>query len=218
MERMSVRGVPTVADHIDLANPCPEFVLQLDHDREAAIAGFQRFALHMFQVAPPPNYARVAQDDREDVVSEVIFHCIKDDCAKLRKFRPREGATFAGWFAVVASRKTWDLLRQERSKKTETTPADPADPESPLPSPEDRVLAREREGIFLAGLRRLERRCRLLLRLWHLGYKNREIVKLLRLPRNHNKKIGNQVIECREKLKKLVRDSGYFGAGHPEAG
>jgi len=218
MECLCAWGVFTVAYHIDLADPCPEFIRLLDVDRDAALAGFQRFAMQMFQESPPPYYALVRVDDREDVFSDVILHCIRNDCAKLRLFQPGDNATFRGWFATVAMNKILDYLRKERSRKSETGLLNKEDPPSPEKSPEQRALERDRQGIFFSALRRMERRCRLLLRLSYRGFKNREIVQLMHLPKGENKKIGNQMVECRDKLKRLVREAGFFDTGRTEAG
>lgn len=198
----------------------PEFLRLLDTDRGRALGGFRQFAEELFRSAPPPIYFRVPVDDREDVVSEVVLHCIDNDCAKLRRYEPREGATFAGWLAVVASRKISDLLQQRRRRGTEVT-EDLEGEEPPGPSPPDPeqiTVKRELEGIFLTALRGIGRRCRLLLRLKLLEYKNREIVQIMRLPKRQNKTIGNQVIECRKKLVRTLRGAGYFDTRRTESG
>lgn len=203
---------------IDLGDPRPVFLLQLDSDRNRAISDFRRYVDRFFQQAPPNAYFRVPPDERDDVVSEVVLHCIDNDCAKLRKFQPREGSTFAGWLAVVTSRKISDLAKQKKNLKV-FVPADEGhDVSSPAPSPEQIAIKNEIEGIFLGALRRLSRRCRLLLRLRILEYKNREIVKLMRLSKEHNKTIGNQVIECRRKLVRFLREDGYFGVSGTKSG
>jgi hypothetical protein len=40
----------------------------------------------------------------------------------------------------------------------------------------------------------------------------------MRLPKGHNKKIGNHVIECRKKLLALLKETGYFERKRPEMG
>lgn len=195
-----------------LSDPYPDFLDDLDRDRPRALVAFRRFAEEFFRHAPPPIFFRVPPDDREDVVSEVILHCIDNDCAKLRKFTPRRGATFAGWFAVVASRKISDRLQRRQRQKDlvdERARADDDPPPSP-PDPFGITAANELERLFLKALKQIGRRCRLLLRLKFLQYKNREIVQVLRLPRDHNKTIGNQVLECRKRLVRLLGDVGYF--------
>jgi RNA polymerase sigma factor (sigma-70 family) len=205
---------------MDLTNPSPEFLLLLDSNQDLAIAEFQRFAEQWFQQAPPANYFRVPVDDRQDVVSEVVLHCIDNDCARLRRFSARDGAGFPGWFAVVATRKISDLVQASRRKDAVVSYG--LDEEngynSSPPDPEQIAIRNDLEGIFLAALRQIGRRCRLLLRLKILEYKNREIVQILRLPKDQNKAIGNQVIECRKKLLGLLRQSGYFDATHTESG
>lgn len=208
-----------ILNHMDFSDPFPEFLRYLDGDRARAITGFQVFTEQFFEHAPPPIYRRVPADDREDVVSEVVLHCIDNDCAKLRKFEPRKGATFAGWFAVVATRKITDLLQQRRRKSSAVSDGldDVNDPRPSPPNPEQIAVKNELEGMFLSALRRIGRRCRLLLRLKVLEYRNREIVQVLRLPKDQNKTIGNQVIECRKKLLKHLRGTGYFDR-RPETG
>jgi RNA polymerase sigma factor (sigma-70 family) len=199
---------------MDFSEQIPEFLTHLDSNRELAVAGFQRFAATLFEQAPPPNYFRVPPDDREDVVSEVILHCIDDDCAKLRKYQPRAGCAFAGWFAVVATRKITDFLRQRRRRDpevdTDELPDGYGNPGPP--DPEQIAIKNELERMFLSALRSIGRRCRLLLRLKVLEFKNREIVEVLRLPKDQNKAIGNQVLECRKKLIRELRETGFFDA------
>jgi RNA polymerase sigma factor (sigma-70 family) len=148
------------------------------------------------------------------VVSEVILHCIDDDCAKLRKYQPRAGCAFAGWFAVVATRKITDFLRQRRRRDpevdTDELPDGYGNPGPP--DPEQIAIKNELERMFLSALRSIGRRCRLLLRLKVLEFKNREIVEVLRLPKDQNKAIGNQVLECRKKLIRELRETGFFDA------
>jgi RNA polymerase sigma factor (sigma-70 family) len=185
----------------------------LDSNRDAAIAEFRRFAEQLFRDAPPPNYLRIPPDDREDIVSEVVIHCIDNDCARLRSYRYKEGSLFAGWFATVANRKISDLLKRERNRDKYGSTDEEYDLASPGPNPEQLAIGKELENVFLAALRQLGRECRLLLRLRRLEFTNREIVKLLRLPPKRNKTIGNQVIECRKKLTKLLRNRGFFEFG-----
>jgi RNA polymerase sigma factor (sigma-70 family) len=198
---------------LDLSDPSPEFLSKLDSNRDAAIAEFRRFAEQLFRHAPPPNYLRIHPDDREDIVSEVVIHCIDNDCARLRRYRQKEGSLFAGWLATVAYRKISDLLKRERNRDKYGSTGDESDLASPGPNPEQLAISKELENIFLAALRQLGRECRLLLRLRRLEFTNREIVKLLRLPPERNKTIGNQVIECRKKLAKLLRRRSFFEFG-----
>lgn len=195
---------------MDLRDPSPGFLSRLDSDRDRAIAEFGRFTETLFREAPPPNYLSIPPDDREDVVSEVVIHCIENDCARLRKYRPQPGSLFAGWLATVAYRKILDLIKHEKKRKSQSSPEENDNRPSRGPNPEQLAISRELENIFLAALRRLGRECRLLLRLRRLEFTNREIVRLLRLPSGRNKSIGNQIIECRKKLARLLRSRGFF--------
>jgi RNA polymerase sigma factor (sigma-70 family) len=198
---------------LDLSDPSPEFLNKLDSNRDDAIAEFRRFAEQLFRDAPPPNFLRVHPDDREDVVSEVVIHCIDNDCARLRSYSHKEGSLFAGWLATVAYRKISDLQKRERNRGKYRSTGEQIERASNGPSPEQLAIGKELEKIFLAALRRMSRECHLLLRLRYLGFTNREIVRLLRLPRKRNKKIGNQIIECRKKLAKWLRGQGFFELG-----
>lgn len=195
---------------MDLTDPYPGFLAELDSNRDEAIAGFRRFAEQLFRVAPPPNYLSVHPDDREDVLSEIVVHCIDNDCARLRSYRHREGSVFAGWFATVAHRKISDLLKIKRHRERHISTAEPDERASSGPNPEQMAISKDLENIFLAALRHLSRECRLLLRLRRLEFTNREIVKLLRLPSKCNKTIGNQIVECRKKLARALRSRGFF--------
>ena len=198
----------------------PEFLTRLDSDRSLALAEFRRFAEQLFRDAPPPSFLRVPVDEREDVISEVVLHCIDNDCERLRTFQPRSGATFAGWFAVVANRKIFDVLKQQRSKSAVVSFGldEENEQQASNPGPDEIAIKNELEGIFLASLRKIGRRCRLLLRLKVLEYKNREIVQLLRLPKDQNKAVGNHVLECRKKLIRQLRQAKFFEVERPELG
>jgi RNA polymerase sigma factor (sigma-70 family) len=198
---------------LDLGDPSPSFLDELDSDRDAAVAQFRRFAEQLFREAPPPNYLRIPPDDREDFVSEIVVHCIDNDCARLRRYRHQEGALFAGWLATVAYRKITDLLRREARREKPGPSPEHQDLESNEPDPEQLAIGNELENIFLSALRHLGRECRLLLRLRLLEFTNREIVRVLRLPPKRNKTIGNQIIECRKKLARLLRRQGFFEFG-----
>ena len=201
-------------EQVDLSQPEPEFLSYLDSDVERAASGFHRYAHYLFLHAPPQNYFKVAPDDRDDVFSEIVLSCLENDCAKLKMYQPRPGAKFSGWFAVVASRKISDFLKHQRSRATVSALETEVEPPTSAPTPEQVVIAQEMERIFLSSLRELGRRCRLLLRLRMLEFKNREIVKVLRLPKNQNKTVGNQIVECRKKLKRSLRRAGFFSYKH----
>jgi RNA polymerase sigma factor (sigma-70 family) len=142
---------------LDLSDTSPGFLSRLDSDRDGAIAEFRHFAEKFFREAPPPNYLCVPPDDREDVVSEVILHCIEKDCARLRKYRPQPGSLFTGWFATVAYRKILDLLKRERNRNAHSPADDEDNRPSREPNPEQLAIHNELETIFLAALRRLGR-------------------------------------------------------------
>lgn len=205
---------------MDLSKSLPGFLQLLDTDRERALIGFRRFVDDWFRDAPPSCYFRVPADDREDMVSEVVLHCIDNDCAKLRQYQPREDATFEGWFAVVATRRILDVQEQRRRRGAGMTEAldGQDDRGAPDPTPDQIASKRELEGVFLRALRDIGRRCRLLLRLKLLEFKNREIVQIMRLPKSHNKRVGNQVIECRRKLVRALGETGYFGSRRTGSG
>lgn len=198
---------------LNLNDPSPEFLSKLDSNRNAAIADFHRFAKRLFQEAPPHNYFRIPPDDREDIISEIILHCIDHDCAKLRRYQPRTGSLFAGWLATVASRKISDRLKREKNRERRVVPIrsenQKHEPVAPRSNPDHLVVTKERESIFFAVFRKLGQPCRLLLRLKYRDFTNREITALLRRPPSHNKIIGTQVSDCRKKFMKFLRESGH---------
>jgi RNA polymerase sigma factor (sigma-70 family) len=198
---------------VNLSDPCPEFLARLDTDRSASVAEFRDFMDQLFRDAPPPSYFHVRPDDREDFVSAVFLHCIDNDCANLRRYRHRQGSLFVGWLATVASRKISDMLKKERTREQHHTTDDKHDAVNPAQNPEQETLGKEMRKIFWAALRQLDHTCRLLLRLRYLEYSNREIVRILRLPKEHNKSIGNAVLECRKKLARRLRSGGFFDLG-----
>lgn len=210
-------------EHVpSLSDRWPGFLDLMDTNPTAAMEGFYKFAEHMFQIAPPRIYNRVPVDDREDVFSEVVNHCIDRNFRKLRQYEPRSGATFAGWLATVAFRKISDWLKHEATFRKREVPnpvVGPTDSQpdirrekefaDPAPGPASEWEARERESIFDSMIRKLGRRCRLLLRLRSRGFTNRQITQLLGLPLDQNKKVGTQLSDCRKKFVKLLRDDNY---------
>ncbi len=220
LEFAGPRELPCDPDWLPMSgldDSSPDFLRLLDTDPAAAMEGFYKFAVRMFQVAPPRIYHRVHADHREDVFAEVIKHCIQDGFRVLRRYQPRPGATFAGFLAIVASHKISDLLEHDaniRKREVHNPSDDYANEErdnrpSVEPNPEELALRAERHSVLSKLVRELNDRCRLLFRLRSRGFSNQEIARLLGLPQDKSKMIGTQFHACREKFIEMLRENGY---------
>jgi len=194
-----------------MADPSwPPFLDLLNSDPDTAFADFYRFAVRTLTITPPKPMRSLNQDDCQDLIHNIVYHCVKDDFRVLRQYI-HKGKPFAAWLYAIAHNFCIDHLRS-RSHKEEEASSDITNLIGIISIHDDGVDKRTGLKELLAIVRktiaRLSEYCRLLLEMAADEYTPKEIVKMLRLPADQNKKVSDDLRECRRKLKKQLREAG----------
>ena len=102
-------------------------------------------------------------EDREDILQEVYCHLLEEEGRRLRDCRAREERAIGAYLAKVAESVTFDRLRARAAAKRGHGRVVTALSEwrldrllglaAPGPTPEERILRRERKRIFLGRCR-----------------------------------------------------------------
>lgn len=185
----------------------PAFLDRLDDDRDGAWKGFYEFGWRLLESSPPRVLAALDPEARGEAISRVLHHCAEDDFRVLRRYRP-QGVPFAVWLRRVASNHVNDGLRRERRREVPLGAQHVESPDhraDPVRDHESRELL---EAVQLA-LRELSEKCRLLLEAAADGLRPRQMTSLLGLPAHQNKKVGDQLRECRRTLERRLRREGW---------
>jgi len=195
------------SDHL-LDSPWPPFLDRLDDEKGRA--AFCEFAYRMLQVSPPRFFARIQPDRRQDVIQEVLLHCLRDGCRVLRRYRP-QGKPFAAWFITVASNKAKDLVLSSLRREEPIDDVNPIELPNPGPSRSDPLL-RER---LLRCLNAMGEKCRTLLTLLLDDLKPAEVAvsaaQLLGYEDYSNRQASDDLRYCRGRLAKLLEAAGVHG-------
>jgi len=194
----------------------PWFLGDLDENPKRAAAEFHQFAWKLLLSNPPPDFKRLEQADREDIIADLVARWVSDDCAVLRRYRD-DGNSFSGLVAVSANNRAIDHWRKiQRQRKRERNLDEPSDDGVALAERvsdgavghdiryEDRLKLRAVEECL--GV--LSERCQVLLQGAADGMKPRELTILLGWPPDRNKKVSDAVRECRESLKRCLDKKG----------
>lgn len=62
-----------------------------------------------------------AEEAAGDIFQDIFASLLKDNCAKLRSFKWKNGCSLASWLVVVAKNRTFDYIRNVLSRKEITT-------------------------------------------------------------------------------------------------
>ncbi len=185
----------------------PSFLSLLAENPERAKREFYRFAWKVLIAFPPPAMRGLSREDREDAISEVVFHCLKDDLRVLRTYRD-QGHPFASWFLVVAQYRTLDLLRRcahsagtTRSDDSGTLHHD----HSPEGRPDESAFSRRNLDLVMRFVLQMDLTDQILLMASAEGYRPRDLVRLLGLPSRNAKKVSDDLRYCRKRLKILLQ-------------
>lgn len=185
----------------------PAFLDLLDRDRDAAWEDFYRFGWRLLMSTPPRILAGVGPEGRQELVSRILHHCAENDFRVLRHYRA-QGAPFAAWLMRVAHNYAADALRHDRIRELPVGGElpDTTDPrQDPAREHESRVLLEAVRGALLE----LSEKCRLLLEAAADGLRPRQMTALLGLPAHQNKKVGDQLRECRRTLERRLLKEGW---------
>jgi RNA polymerase sigma factor (sigma-70 family) len=192
----------------------PHFLDLLDVDPDGAFEAFYRLALDALTNVPPRPMRSLADEDRQDLIHDVIYHCVRDDFRVLRRYVDR-GKPFAAWLYAVAHNKSLDYVRG-RALRPETVSihgdSERRGPENLLSDPSGSGEKRLEYAEILSTVRDLMKRlgeyCRMLLEMAADEFTPKEMVLVLRLPADQNKKISADLRYCREKLRKQLALAG----------
>ena len=193
----------------------PEFLDKLDSDPDNAFADFYKIALRVLKSTPPVPMRSLPSDDIEELTNDIVYHCVKDNFRILRQYKPM-GKPFAAWFYIIATNKCRDYFRS-RGRRPQTISihgsANELSLENKLRNPgnngEKKYDLKKLLSFTRVSIEKLGDYCRLLLEMAADEFTPREMVAVLRLPKDHNKKVSDDLRECRRKLKKLLVDEGY---------
>jgi len=192
----------------------PSFLDRLDIDPDAAFKGFYRFAWKTLNQVPPRAMRGLGEPDRQDVIHDIVYHCVRDDFRVLRRYVDK-GKPFAAWLYVVAHHKCLDRIRAGRLENEALSIHEDADGRGlemvlsdPADDPAKRVEAREVLEAVKTILARMGQYCRLLLEMAADELTPREMVLVLRLPASQNKKVSDDLRYCRDKLRRRLREAG----------
>lgn len=195
----------------ELGSSWPEFLTRLDTHPDEARRTFFDLSYRYLVARPPKAFFWFDEEDRLDLVSEVLLYLVADGFWRLRKYRD-QGTSFLGWLRVVTNNYAKDVYKGRRN-------ADPLDEDFPLPDPksnptnsfDSKDIARVREVIFSTD----NRMCLRIL-VWRLLYEfnNREMTIKLGWTPDRNGEVGNIFRNCRmaliDRLKAVGIDQGIL--------
>jgi len=199
------RSDPDQAAALSLDDPWPEFLDHLDSDPEGAWEGLYIHAWRLVRAWRPPAFARLPGPDQEDLFVDILQDLQEDGFRQLRSYENR-GRPFASWFWQILQRRALDAFRAMKRRRYEPLSDWMTEP-APLPDQvvESSEALRDLEGVMAE----LSPRCQLLLKATAEGYKAKDLVELLSLPADHNKKVADHLKNCRRSLVKAMSRRGY---------
>lgn len=179
----------------------PAFLDLLQSDPRKASEQFYVFAKRLLLASPPSILSQIGFASKEDVIHEVVLHCVRNNFRVLRTYR-NEGKPFAAWFKRVATRKALELKRAEDGF-THEVPAEQI--ESRLSA-----SAEVRQTILIVNqcLVHMTSKCQILLRSAAEEFTPREIALLMGMPVEDSKKVSDDLRHCRKKLVRLLAEHG----------
>lgn len=189
----------------------PSFIACLEQNPARAFREFYTFAWKILRAFPPPALRTLRADDRDDLIAEIILHCVKDDMRVLRRYDDL-GYPFANWLLVVAQFRAIDLLRRPSSPWRPTVRLDPGGPAGGPSPPRDRgtlpdelAISRKNLELVMSIVREMAPQDQIILIASAEGYPPRDLVRLLGRPPEDAKKVSDSVRYCRRRLKKLLK-------------
>jgi hypothetical protein len=185
-----------------LDDPFPSFLARLNSESDRARAEFGAFAYRLLAIRPPRVFGMVGSDRRDDLIQDVLLHCLRDDCRVLRTYRDH-GRPFAAWLLCVAA----NVALSRASKYSLPPYEEPA---------EVAVAPRERDPLLVdmieKSLGSMGQKCQFLLRLLADGFKPTEMVEPARLflgmLEYSNKQVSDDLRYCKSVLRNLIMDAG----------
>lgn len=180
----------------------PSFLSLLDDHPSLAFEQFYRFAERAFEHCPPSSARNLDWQSRKDLLHDIVYHCVRDDFRVLRLYKD-QSRSFAGWLYIVAHRVAVDFQRRTQARLVVGN-------ESKAVPIGDELEYRRLIEHVKTQLATLGERCRVLLILAADEYQPREIVRLLSLPADDNKRVADQIRECRRQLVMRLERQGII--------
>lgn len=193
----------TVQTEHPLDQTWPTFLDGIDSHPEEAFAGLHEFCWRLLLSRPPRVFGDLSTDDRHDLTADLVARLAADDFARLRTYRDR-GLPFAGWVSRIATNMALDLFRKRKLAAALEPDPPPAVAHAAETLDRSRLLEAVREA-----LRRIRRKCRLLLEAAADGYKPKEIALLLGYPPGAGKQVSDDLRSCRRTLKRMLEEGGH---------
>lgn len=192
----------------------PGFLDLIDSDPKGCAIGFFIYARSLFQARPPRLTKSLDRLTVDDLVMEVVQHCITDDFKVLRQYEPI-GRPFAVWLYMVFANKALDLLRSRKynpqigqSVDEKGEPIEQID-RSRLPGNRPSTQSgQDSVRIVSELLSQLDEECRVLLRFAAEEYRPREISLVMGQGSQDAKRLSDRLGYCRRKLLKMLQGIG----------
>lgn len=186
----------------------PWFLRALDADPQKAAAGFHEFAWKLLRSSPPPRFRGLPEQDREDIIADLVAQWLSDDFRTLRAYRDT-GRPFAGYVATAANNRASDHWRRQMRRggsiddpEREAAVLVIADPGEPLDARAVDRIELEEVSRCVQGL---SERCQVLVQGAADGLKPRELALLLGWSVESNKKAHDALRECRKSLVRCMK-------------
>jgi DNA-directed RNA polymerase specialized sigma24 family protein len=208
--RIPAMPSPHSQDH-PLRQTWPAFLDVLEKDIAQAKHEFAVFAYRLLQSRPPRILQSQTTEEREDWIQEIILHFTDDDCRVLREYR-NTGHPFAAWFITVVNHKAYDFYRKAGTYRDRTASTDDKPDDIGHPDPSDPADIRAEFGEIIvrvtACIRKMSRKCQILLQAAAEEYNPREMLTLLGADAGTNKQAADDLRACRKRLKALLAEDG----------
>ena len=192
----------------------PEFLKYLDSDPDKVFKEFYQFAIKLLTQKTPRPMLSLLYDDKNDIIQEIIYSCVKDNFARLKKFK-QDSKSFTSWFYVLAHNQTIDFYRKRnRTWEVERTTTNDEDKNllDIFVNLKEDILKKydliELKQIVRNALNSMKKECQQLLEMAAHEFTPLEVVKFLRLPKEMNKSISNKLKHCRKILKDMLSTEG----------
>ncbi len=190
----------------------PAFLLSLDESPKLALREFYEFLHKAFQRYPPKAFRMVREDDRADVIHDIVVHCCENDFRVLRTYRDL-GVPFGVWLNVIATRRIIGQLRKRRGvdKTADRIEIDDWFEEmyaGGALSPDRDVARRVLLHVTMNAIGELGERCQMLLLAAAEGFKPHEMLDFLGDTDLTNKQVSDALRECRRQLRRRIKKVG----------
>ncbi len=185
----------------------PGFLDLLDSHPEKGLEEFYLFVARLLRTSPPRLMNSLSEEDKEDLIQNIVIHCIQDNFRVLRTYK-NEGNAFAAWLYFIARNKIIDFLRKSGRE------AKPKISSNPGALRQSNVTSGNREDfgdavyVVRKCLEKMDEYCRVLLKMAADEFLPREMVMILGWPAEKAKKVSNDLGYCRKKLSKILSENG----------